>query len=283
MVLELNALANSRVGELLLRCLAPDFERLKKESGIDASRDLDRLLITEHGAIVSGLFSDLVSRMTEEGVARTAYGQHGTIVTPTRSEKGSPPPPTALWRDELIITGETEEHLRRTIDVLEGRLPASPSPVSPEMAYGEAYGILTGDTLRALFPVEEAPGLERLLEAARQAEVHLDARDDVAMVIRVDTTDEELSKELVASLRTMLRAARIGARASRDELLQDLLSQASIVPEAGGLRAEVAVPFDVFARHLGGCGRDSGHSRRGAPPEPGDLPAATEADLPEHH
>src|SRR5262249_19836752 len=84
MVMEVNALRTSPLGELLLQCLAARegrgnaLEALQK-MGIDPLRDVDRVGITEHGLVVSGDFR----RANWEGLLGSAtgapYGDRGQI------------------------------------------------------------------------------------------------------------------------------------------------------------------------------------------------------------
>lgn len=257
-VLELNALRNSPLGELLLQCLAQRegggnaLEALQR-LGIDPLRDLDRVGITEHGVVISGDFR----RANWEGLlgsaAGAAYGDRGqiTVVAP-RSEGGQTLVATR-WGDSLLHLGTSEDDAHRVLDSLEGRGPAPRPLLSPEQTYGELYGVVSGPDL-----ARTVGGSERwtaaLADAASRVELHLDARRDVALVADVSGEDIGKLEDLGKTLGGALALARAQARAGGDEDAAELLGFARVSPTHGnGLSLELALPLEVVGRRLAFC------------------------------
>src|SRR6185503_13699731 len=131
-VLEVNALRNSPLGELLLQCLAAREGRgnaldALQRMGIDPLRDVDRVGITEHGVVVSGDFR----RADWQGLLGTAtgtpYGDRGQIIPVDPSADGGGTLFATRWGDSLLHLGDSEADGRRVLDAVDGCGPA-PTP-----------------------------------------------------------------------------------------------------------------------------------------------------------
>ena len=265
-VLEVNALRNSPLGELLLQCLAARegrgnaLEALQR-MGIDPLRDVDRVGITEHGVVVSGDFR----RANWEGLLGSAtgaaYGEQGQITAVEPRSSGGSTLIATRWGDSLLHLGDSEEEGRRVLDAVEGRGPP-PSPLlSPEQSYGELYGVLSGEDLAKTVGGSE-PWAKALVEAASKVEVHLDARRDVALVADVSGEDARKLEDLGKTLGGALALARAQARAGGDDEAAELLSFARVSPARGNaLSLEVALPLEVVARRLAFCRGDADAGR----------------------
>lgn len=265
-VLEVNALRHSPVGELLLECLARSqgqgngLEALR-QMGIDPLRDIDRIGITEHGLVVSGDFR----RANWAGLLGTAtgapYGDRGQITAVDPRADGGTTLVATRWGDSLLHLGDSEEDGRRVLDAVEGRGPAPRPLVSPEQSYGELYGVVSGsDLARMLAGGNESWGTA-LSEAASAVELHLDARRDVALVAEVKGQDPQKLEDLGRTLGGALAMARARARAEGQDETAELLGFARVSPEHGNaLSLEVALPLEVVARRLAFCreGADAG-------------------------
>jgi hypothetical protein len=262
-VLEVNALRNSPLGELLLQCLAARegrgsaLEALQR-MGIDPLRDVDRVGITEHGLVVSGDFR----RANWEGLLGSAsgnpYGDQGQITSvDPRADGGSTLIATRVG-DSLLHLGDSAEDGRRVVDAVEGRGPAPRPLLTPEQSYGELYGVMSGADLARTVGGSD-PWATALVEAASKVEVHLDARRDVALVADVSGDDARKLEDLGKSLGGALALARAQARAGGDADAAELLSFARVSPSHGDtLSVEVALPLEVVARHLAFCRADAG-------------------------
>jgi hypothetical protein len=265
-VLEVNALRNSPIGELLLQCLAQRegrgnaLEALQR-MGIDPLRDVDRVGITEHGIVVSGDFR----RANWEGLLGSAtgaaYGEHGQINSVDPRTNGGATLVATRWGDSLLHLGDSVEDAHRVLDAVEGRGPAPRPLLSPEQSYGELYGVLSGPDLARTFAGSDAWG-SALADAASKVELHLDARRDVALVADVSGDDARKLEDLGRSLGGALAMARAQARASGDDDAAELLSFARVSPTHGSaLSVEVALPLEVVAKRLAFCRGDADAGR----------------------
>jgi len=264
-VLEVNALRNSPLGDLLLQCLAARegrgsaLEALQR-MGIDPLRDVDRVGITEHGIVVSGDFR----RANWEGLlgspTGTRYGEQGQITSVDPRADGGATLVATRWGDSLLHLGDSMEDGRRVLDAVEGRGPAPKPLLTPEQSYGELYGVVSSADLARTLAGSDA-WASALVEAASKMEVHLDARRDVALVADVSGDDARKLDDLGKSLGGALALARAQARARGDDESAELLSFARVSPTRGNaLSVEVALPLEVVARRLAFCrgGADAG-------------------------
>ena len=148
-VLEVNALRNSPLGELLLQCLAARegrgnaLEALQR-MGIDPLRDVDRVGITEHGVVVSGDFRRANWQGLLGSPSGTAYGDQGQITSVDPRADGGATLVATRWGDSLLHLGDSVEDGRRVLDAVEGRGPAPTPLLTPEQSYGELYGVMSG-------------------------------------------------------------------------------------------------------------------------------------------
>jgi len=257
-VLEVNALRNSPLGELLLQCLAARegrgnaLEALQR-MGIDPLRDVDRVGITEHGVVVSGDFRRANWQGLLGSPSGTAYGDQGQITSVDPRADGGATLVATRWGDSLLHLGDSVEDGRRVLDAVEGRGPAPTPLLTPEQSYGELYGVMSGADLARTLAGSDA-WANALVEAASKVEVHLDARRDVALVADVSGDDARRLEDLGKTLGGALALARAQARATGDDESAELLSFAKVSPARGdALSVEVALPLEVVAKRLAFC------------------------------
>ena len=265
-VLEVNALRNSPLGELLLQCLAARegrgnaLEALQR-MGIDPLRDVDRVGITEHGIVVSGDFKRANWQGLLGSPTGTPYGDQGQITSVDPQADGGPTLVATRWGDTLLHLGDSVADGQRVLDAVEGRGPAPRPLLTPEQSYGELYGVVSGADLARTIAGSE-PWATALVEAASKVEVHLDARRDVAVVADVSGDDARKLEDLGKTLGGALSLARVQARAGGDEEAAELLSFAKVSPARGdALSVEVALPLEVVARRLAFCRGDADAGR----------------------
>jgi hypothetical protein len=266
LVLEANALRHSRVGELFVDCIfrSPDrdlFEEIRRELGVDPLVDLDRVALAPGGTVLSGFFQDARLGELERDSVVERRGAAGRIYRP-RSGSGEELV-LGAWGEHLLAFG-TPRFVEQTIDRLEGRAPDAPQVIPESLAYGEAYGVVPGDGLRALFRGEGSQELGlRLAEVASRIELHADAMNDVAIVARVSGPDPSAVQELGKAFGAALAVGRLQARARGDERFAQLLEHARVVQRGDGFSLELALPVDVLEGWFAGCGggRDEAGAR----------------------
>jgi hypothetical protein len=268
MVIEANAIRHSPIGQLLLECLmrrgGEDLRRFREETGVDPLEDLDRLVVTEEGLVISGHFgnSKLKELFARGGATDYGYGDGARIYEPPSShtrpdgtvEKRREPVTMGLWNDQMLVFGQSPDGVKEVIDRVEGRGPDEPPVISEQQTYGEMYGVLAVEQLMRMFPPEQQELARRLAEVARNVELHVDTRSDFAMVAEVRGEDEAKVRDLGKSLGGALALARMKAQAEGEKELAQLLDFAKVKPEGTEFKLELAVPLEVIRERLAWCG-----------------------------
>jgi hypothetical protein len=260
-IFEANALRHSRLGELFIRCaLSVDprtFDEVTRETGLDLLKDVDRVGFVGQAVVVSGTFGQARWDQVEREMAGARYGDAGRLYR----EPGASGT-LARWNDQVVIYSADEADGRRAIDQLEGRLPPPPA-LDEALAYGEVYGVIPGQAVQRLFaPKDQALGA-RLAAAASRIELHVDAMQDVAAVVRVHGEDPAALSDLARTLGGAIAAGRLEAQARGDARLAELLDGARVSPEDGRFSLELALPAATLERWFEGCaGRPPGGADR---------------------
>ncbi|MBK9517931.1 MAG: hypothetical protein IPO09_11345 [Anaeromyxobacter sp.] len=262
-IFEANALRHSRLGELFIRCaLAKDpdfFAGLSRETGLDVLKDVDRVGFAGDAVVISGTFDAAHWERLEQQAEATPYGDEGRLYR-DRGKAGAPV--LARWRDQVVVFSPDEAAARLAVDQLEGRAEAPP-PLDGDLAYGEVYGVIPGAAVQRLFSSRDAELGARLAAAASRVELHVDAMQDVAAVVRVNGEDGAALSDLARSLGGAIAAGRLQAQATGDARLADLLDAARVVDEDGRFSLELALPADSLERWFEGC---AGASAPAPPP-----------------
>lgn len=252
-VIEANALRHSRLGQLFVACtMASDpraFEKAQLETGIDPLKDLDRVGVVGSSMVVSGFFDRARwDRLAEEGGREvTPYGEAGRIFTAPGENA------IAVWRDQLVVISPDAAVARQSLDQLEGRAPAPEGGLPEEAAYGEVYGVIPGAAVQRLFSAADRELGARVAAAASRVELHVDAMEDVAAVVRMDGEDRAALGDLARTLGGALAAGRLQASARGDAPLVELLDAARVVDGGPGLSLELALPASTVERWFEGC------------------------------
>ncbi len=254
-VMEANALRHSRLGELFVQCILaeqPDaFREITKETGIDPLKDVDRVAFAGEALVLSGFFDRVRWDAFEKdtGARSARYGDEATIWTTEGDEEV-----VGTWRNQLLVVGPAED-VRRAIDQVEGRREPPGTDVSDDMAYGELYGVVPGAAARKLLPAGDEALASRIAAAAQRIELHVDAMQDVAGVVRVSGEPGQEVEDLAKSLGAALSVARLKAAATDDRKLAALLEHAQVVPQGAGFTVELALPADVLQEFFKDCGK----------------------------
>ncbi|MFP2929457.1 hypothetical protein ACLESO_30515 [Pyxidicoccus sp. 3LG] len=265
-VIEANALRHSPIGELLLECLmrdgGKDLNEFREKSGVDPLQDLDRLVITDDGVMLSGnfenakfkdLMGDAVSadygdgaRVYEPGESVVALADGGTATRRRNAAVG-------IWNNQLLMLGGTPDGVKAAIDRVEGRGPDEPSVIPEGSTYGEMYGVMSVDHLARLLGPDQAELAQRLRDVAQNVELHVDATSDVALVAEVRGPDADKVTDLGKSLGAALSLARMKAQAEGQKDVAQLLDFARVQPDGDTFKLEMAVPLDVLKERLAFC------------------------------
>ena len=256
-VLEANALRHSRLGELFVQCAMsndPDFfKKLQSELGIDVLKDVDRVAFVGPAVVISGYFDRLRADQLqkETGAVGERYGEAGTLYVPDAAD-GSTRMAAGTWRDQILVLSDPAT-VRRALDQLEGRAPQAPVSLPDNIAYGELYGVIPGDSLRKLLRNEPDLLGDKLAAAANRIELHADAMQDIAAVATFRGTDSSAMSDLARAMGGVLAAARLQAQATGDRQGAELLDQASVVPGDGNFTVQVALPIERIESWFARC------------------------------
>jgi hypothetical protein len=270
MVIEANAIRHSPIGEMLVECLlnreGADLERFKKETGVDPLQDLDRMVLTDDGVILSGNFGDerLKGLLSSRGSTSYDYGDGARLFEPAAPQPrpdGSTRrsgPQVGLWNNQMLVFGRSADGVKEVIDRVEGRGPDEPPVISESSTYGEMYGVISVEQLKKLFPPDQKELASRLAEVAENVELHVDASSDFAMTAQVKGADEAKVTDLGKSLGGALSLARMQAQAQGEKELAQLLDFAKVRPDGNEFKLELAVPLDVIKQQLAFCREQQG-------------------------
>jgi len=261
-VLEANALRHSRIGELFVDCAVraagrDPFEEIRKEAGIDPLKDIDRVAFAQDGVVLSGFFDRARVDRLSDAARETRRGEHGRVFTPR--DGGPEAPVVGLWRDQLLVVGPAV-FVEGTLDRIEGPEPEEPPVLSDDLAYGEAYGVVPGSALGALFQGEQADLGRRIAETASRIELHADAMQDLALVARVSGPDAAAVEDLGKTLGVALAVGRMQAATGDRTELAELLEHARVERGGDGFSLELALPVEVVERWFEGCGGGAGRA-----------------------
>ncbi len=256
LVLEANALRHSRLGELFVACALrrsrdDPFDELRRETGVDPLKDLDRVAFSPDGVIVFGFLDRARLEALAASATPSPRGEHGRLYLPAGG--GAEPLAIGTWRDRVIAFG-TPAFVSAALDRLDGRGAGEPPLLPEHLTYGEAYGVVPGAALRPLFRGgQEALG-DRLASAASRIELHADAMRDVAVVARVSGESASEVADLGKALGAALAVGRVQAALGGNAELAELLEHARVVREGGNFSLELALPVALVERWFAGCG-----------------------------
>jgi hypothetical protein len=265
-VIEANALRHSPIGELLLDCMMRDggkqLDEIRKRSGVDPLQDLDRLVITDEGMMLSGNFGNAKFQEMMGDAVSADYGEGARVYEPGESTVTRPDGTTetrrresavGIWNNQLFMVGKTPDEVKAAIDRVEGRGPDGPSVIPEGSTYGEMYGVLSVEQIAKLLPPEQAELAQRLRDVAQNVELHVDASSDVALVAEVRGPDADKVTDLGKSLGAALSLARMKAQAEGEKDMAQLLDFARVQPDGDTFKLEMAVPLEAIKERLAFC------------------------------
>jgi hypothetical protein len=261
-VFEANALRHSPIGLLLLDCVASSMgdsdggrSPLDEIRGLgwDPLQDLDRIAIGDDSVALSGDFSR-VHWDTSVGVGdgAEAYGTSSQIRTFAQAPDGGVPSVLSIWSNQLVIISPTREAAMATLDRVEGRTPTG-QLLSDNQAYGDVYGVLSGNVLEKMLDEADSPLAAQIQDAVRSVELHLDATRDVGLVATLSGDNESQLTDLGKALGGALALARTKAALTGDTVTAELLDYAEVTPRGSKVNLEMALPFAVLQKMLAFC------------------------------
>jgi hypothetical protein len=252
-VIEANAIRYSPVGEMLVACLlhdgGGDYERMKKQMGVDLLKDVDRVAFVDGTIMVSGFFAGARWDAVVPGAVREPLDEHAVLWRDPQSERA-----IGVWKDSMAMFG-TRAEISAAFDRLEGRATDAAPVLSESDSYGELYGVVAPEAIGAALALSD-PGLaDRLRSVASAIRLHVDASHDVGIVAEVTGEQAEPTHDLARAVGAGLVLARLQAAQKGETDLAEVLDFAKVTPSPSGasFEVEVGLPLSLFQRHLEQC------------------------------
>ncbi len=279
LVIEANAIRFSPIGELLIQCFSGEGDSLRKireETGIDILQDLDRIALTDDGAIVTGNFQNARFRQLADSEPQS-YGDDGRLYSlypsadsgPNHGGADSAFDAMGIWKNQMMIFAPTPSGTKAVLDRVEGRVPGGPSPISESDTYGEVYGVLSVSALSTLLSEGQSDLGRRLQAVAQRIAIHVDVAHDLALVADVEGSSSQDVQDLGKSIAAALSVALLQARMTSETELAEILEHARVIPGERSFRLELALPMKAIEKLLASCTRggtapdEKQHSHRG--------------------
>ncbi len=251
-VVELNAVLNSELGQLLTACLAARASRglsALQDAGIDVFRDFDRVGMTDDVLLLTGDFRNADWKRVMPVDAEQDWGPNAKLSVSHRRDGGEDY--VGVWRQQVLVAGSDREHVTAALDRLDGKGSAGTALPASE-AYGEVYGVIRGRQLAEM--LEGAPELSSLLKDSNVSlRLHADVSRDVGMVADVDGAGQQLD-DLRRALAGALSVARLKAKAEGKDTQAQVLDLAKVHGAEGeSFRLEAGLPYALLEGPLREC------------------------------
>jgi hypothetical protein len=248
LVVEANAVRHSELGELLVDCLRQSdddpFAELQRHTGLDVLEDLDRIAVAGDTLLIAGHFAGAKWDEVFSEQRPQPYGDAGRLYCGAGEGECS-----AVWRDELVVTGPGRAEVQAAIDRIEGRAEVVPA-IGEAETYGEIYGVLDPEELARMVPEEQRAIADTLRQVVDDVGLHVDAMSDVALVAELRGEDEAQLADLAKSVGAALALARMTAKAQGEDELADLLARTRVSPYGNRFSLELALPKALLQQHL---------------------------------
>lgn len=252
-VLEVNAIRHSALGEKLVACLSANagegLERFR-DAGFDPFSQLDRVALADDVLMVSGDFKNV----KWDGLPPSrGYGRDGELrEVPSGSDGGTRT--MGVWKNQLAVLGE-EAEVKAALDRLQAGGTPQTSAVPESLAYGEIYGVLQPPGVLELFRGD--PALEALAKrAASSIELHVDVSSDVGVVADVKGQSAQDTNDLRLALSSALSLAKLKAKSDGQVDQAEVLGTARALQVEGSgkqFRLEAGIPQALLDRRLEEC------------------------------
>ncbi len=273
MVIEANALWHSDLREPMLNCLFAGEQKSMlsdlADAGFDIGRDLDRFAVMDNGAMLTGNFENFKGF---NNVPLKESGPHTRVGTMGHGEGAM-----AVWKNQLIVFGNTEEQVLEAVQRIESGKPPENPVLNDRDTYGDVYGRLDVARFGRLAGADPAfkDFFEQVQRSATSVAFHVDASHDVGLSLEMEGNQSEEAQQLRKTLAGAIALGRVRAKAMGDDRLFQLLDFAQVNPAQGKNGAQfsldLALPHAFVLGLLEECARrEEGRGRR--KPEPATAP-----------
>ncbi|AKT38678.1 hypothetical protein [Chondromyces crocatus] len=274
-VFELEDLKDSPLGQIWMDCLLERTDRgrdrFKDVFGIDLLEDVERVAVSTGRVAILGLVPDAERTPPPRATARP-YGERAQIYT--SDDRGEI---FATWGDSLLLTGPERSAIEAALDRLDGKGPLEEPRIPDWSAYGAMYGVLSPEDAANLFPPSRAELAAQLQAVVSRVDIHVDAAEDVAMVLDVSGPQADDLADLARSLGGALTLARATSTEEGDHPLARLLEHAAVHPKDDRFAVDLALPLDLL-KTMGPCRKREPRPQEARPGDPSPAPEDTPAD-----
>jgi len=183
LVVEAEAIAETRVGELLIGCLEKgrNAEQIENKFGFNPIESIRRVAIGSSGLVMDGDFSSANFEKIYRGFNSSEYGDNGTIFSRKNEEEAG-----GIWNNEIFFHSEKNSIPQKAIDVLEGREVYDDSLISEYEAYSEIYGRLNVSDVLKIIPDENSGIRDKFASIVKSVVFHTDVDSDSANVVSIN-------------------------------------------------------------------------------------------------
>jgi hypothetical protein len=155
--------------------------------------------------------------------------------------------------DNLVYVGTGLANTQGVMDTLEGRSPAPAPLLTPDMIYGDVYGVIAAEHAGELLPYGHRELAELLPTVMHHVELHVDASHDVRVTAELKGVDPARADELAAMIDAGLVLAKMKATKKGNVLVAKVLERVRLVQDGARLRLEAEVPLAMLEQELAWC------------------------------
>ncbi len=265
---EVNALQETPLVKKMLRCRGQDAEgalqRIQEKIGLDPTRDIDRVALTDGVVAASGFFDNLT--MPSELGEGTPLGDDATLYE-IKDDNGEMLHVARLSNDMLLF-GNSEKQVKDAVGRVRGEVPVPATSLPVSGAMGDVYGRMSGPFIAGLLATSQNPMAQRAAELIQDGMVRATVGEHVAMSMDFSATDEASAEDLSRTLGGLIAAGRLQAVQENDKVLERLLEKARVKPTDGGrFELDLALPGDLMLDAMG-CDADGTPKGGDPPPDP---------------
>jgi len=200
LVFEAGTILRAPVGQAMLACVSAEDRAHMERSVIDPSKSW--LDLADRVAFASSPAGELVA------VQGKLDAIDITKLYDVAADDARPELHVGVWSGSLVLTSHTRGLVLAALDRLDSGGSAKLAFDERE-AYGEIYGVIGQADLERLAPPELR---ERVHDVAAHAEVHVDAIEEVLLVMDVEGSDAKQVEDLGKSLGAALAVGRLEAK-----------------------------------------------------------------------
>lgn len=252
LVIELNSVVNSELGDLFADCLVKPEDALMnslRDAGIDLTTTIDRVAFVDDSIVLSGDFrSGGWKRLLPSGAIGKGYGARAELFELPAVDGGYGS--IGSWNGQLVIFGPSEAGTRALLDRVEGTSTGA-GLLDPARAFGDFFGEITPEAIAVVFDGKNPLLANQLRDDLRGLRLHVDFSGDVGLMAELHARDGHSLGELRRSLHALLAAVK--ERPGHAENLFDFVTIGEPSPDGAMFVVEAGLPKAYVKNALKKC------------------------------